>query len=66
MKQWVDLWKRTGPLLDELRDEDIRNADTQNAVEALSDAFDSALRHFSPRTTSGLVEMQRIFSRIKK
>jgi hypothetical protein len=60
-KRWAAGWKRAGARLEELRDEDIRNTNTVDAMVSLSDAFNSAL-HFSPaqNKTSGLVDFYRI------
>ena len=64
-RQWVRNWKAVGPVLEELRAEAIRRTDTALAIEQLSDAFESARRHWSPPATSGLVEQQRLFARLR-
>jgi len=65
MRQWVRNWQATGPVLERLRAEAIRNADTAAAIEQLSDAFESTRRQCPPATTSGLVEQQRWFARLR-
>jgi len=65
IRRWVAGWQKAGPLLERLRAEAIRNSDTAVAIEQLSDAFESALRHYPPAATSGLVEQQRIFARLR-
>jgi len=65
VRQWVRNWQVVGPILERLRDEAIRNADTATAIEQLSDAFESARLHWTPPTTSGLVEQQRLFARLR-
>ena len=52
-------------MLERLRNEAIRNTDTAAAIEQLSDAFESARLHWIPPTTSGLVEQQRLFARLR-
>ena len=52
-------------MLERLRDKAIRNSDTAKAIEQLSDAFESARRHYRPATTSGLVEQQRLFAKLR-
>jgi len=64
IRRWLAGWQTAGPMLERLRAEAIRNSDTAAAIEQLSDAFESALRHYPPATTSGLVEQQRIFARL--
>jgi hypothetical protein len=64
IRRWLAGWQTAGPILERLRAEAIRNSDTAVAIEQLSDAFESALRHYPPVATSGLVEQQRIFARL--
>jgi hypothetical protein len=65
MRQWVQNWEAVGPVLERLRAEEIRSSDTAKAIEQLSDAFESARREWSPPPTSGLVEQQRLFARLR-
>lgn len=65
MREWVRNWEAAGPVLEELRAEAIRRTDTAAAIEQLSDVFESARRHWPPPTTSGLVERQRLFARLR-
>ncbi len=66
VRQWVRNWEAVAPVLEELRAEAIRDSDTAAAIEQLSDAFESARRHWSPPATSGLVEQQRWFARLRR
>ena len=59
MKQLVRLWEQNGPLLERVRQEDIRNANTQQSILMFQESFRIALRDLPPRTTSGLEEWQR-------
>jgi hypothetical protein len=63
--QWITGWQAAAPVLEKLLIEVIRNSDTAKAIEQLSDAFDSALLHYPPSKTSGLVEQQRFFARCR-
>jgi len=65
VRQWIRNWEAAGPVLERLRDEAIRNADTAVAIEQLSDAYESARRYWKPPATSGLVEQQRWFARLQ-
>jgi hypothetical protein len=64
IRKWLAGWQTAGLVLERLRVEAIRNSDTAAAIEQLSDAFESALRHYPPSATSGLVEQQRLFARL--
>ncbi|NUN96722.1 MAG: hypothetical protein HUU16_11170 [Candidatus Omnitrophica bacterium] len=61
-KRLVQLWATAGPELERIRAEALRDKPYDPAeVEALLSLGDQA--DLPPRTTSGLVEMQRIFMR---
>jgi hypothetical protein len=66
VQQWIQNWETAGPVLQRLREEAICNTDTAAAIEMLSDAFESARLHWTPPTTSGLVEQQRWFARLRR
>jgi len=59
MVEYVRRWRKLGPLLEEIRDEEVRRANTQEAILMMDQAFKIALRDLPPRETSGLVEWQR-------
>ena len=65
LHQWVRNWQKVGPILERLRDEEIRNTDTAAAIEQLNDAYESARLHWTPPKTSGLVEQQRWFAKLR-
>ena len=62
----VEAWKRAGPELERLRREDIRQVDTIKSMPAFDGAFESAVSHFPPQPTSGLIEQQRLFGVLLK
>ena len=62
----VDAWRRAGPELERMRREDIRRADTARSIPAFDGLFESAVRDFPAKLTSGLVEQQRYFHRGKR
>jgi hypothetical protein len=65
VRQWVNNWAAAAPTLERLRREAIRSANTAVAIEQLSDAFESARSHWRSPATSGLVEQQRLFARLR-
>ena len=65
VRRWVACWRAAAPILEKLRKDAIRNCDTAQAIEQLSDAFESALLHYPPKNTSGLVEQQLLFARCR-
>lgn len=65
MRRWVETWLRTGTQLDEIRRREIESADTQEAVRRLFGSA-SAFHSLPPRTTSGLVEQQAWFAKLRR
>ncbi len=65
VRQWIRNWEAARPTLERLRDEAIRNTDTTAAIEQLNDAYESARLHWKPPATSGLVEQQRWFAKLR-
>ena len=61
MKHWVENWKTLGPELERMREEDVRNANTQSSIRALKGMALMSLPNHPPKPTSGLVEQQRWF-----
>jgi len=65
-RQYVRLWADNGPLLEELRDQEIRQADTAVSIQMFELAFRMALRELPPRDSSGLVEWQDFMCRWRR
>jgi hypothetical protein len=65
LRAWVDAWASTGPALQAVRDQELLAVDTVAAVQALAGAFGEACRCLGPRTTSGLVEQQRLLQHLR-
>ncbi len=62
-QEYVRIWKENGPLLDAIRDEEIRNANTIQSICMFEEAFRIAVRDFPPEPWSGLVEWQKYMMR---
>lgn len=65
-KRWAETWKETGPILERLRREELQKVSTVQAMQDLAGAFESAAFSHPPRLTSGLVEQQALFQRLRK
>ena len=61
---FVDAWRIASARLEDLRREDLRDVDVADHILALNGAFEAALAG-PPRTSSGLVEQQAIFARLR-
>ena len=57
---WVEHWARVGPELARIRREELRRYRHEDNIEIIDSLLELGLRHAQPRTTSGLVELQRL------
>lgn len=65
-KRRIQQWADAAPVMQALRDEEVRRTNTTDAILQLNDAFQSALLHYAARETSGLVEQQAWFSKMRR
>jgi len=66
LRQYVRMWAANGPFLEDLRDQEIRQADTAISIQMFELAFRIALRDQPPRDSSGLVEWQDFLCRRRR
>ena len=64
LRAYVERWRLASAKIEELRRQDLRNIDVAKHIEAMNGAFEAALST-QTRTTSGLVEQQAIFAKIR-
>ena len=57
--------ERVGQRLRERKRRELRAIRTEDALRKLAGAFESCRRHFVPSPTSGLVEQQRWFQKLR-
>ena len=62
----VQAWKEAGPQLEAIRRREIRDADNLQVLALLESAFNHALRTMPARQSSGLVEMQEWFAKLRR
>lgn len=65
LKTYINAWREVSPILEAMRDEELRNTPLPVAMAQLSSMIDSAIFLKPLSDTSGLVEMQRILSRLR-
>lgn len=63
LRRFIESWQDTGRILEEMRREKIRNADTVAAIKILDSAFRSALLNRQPTQSSGLIEFQDLLKK---
>ena len=66
MRRWVDTWRDARPALEAIHREEVRTADNLRVLALLEPAFNHALRTLPPRTSSGMVEMQHWFAKLRR
>jgi hypothetical protein len=66
LKEYVENWKRLGPLLERMRAEEFHKKDLAQTLMSLSDASEAALRLYPAKPTSGMIEMQKYFIRSRE
>jgi hypothetical protein len=66
VKEWVEAWRRAGPQLERMRREELRAFRYEDHVEAIEGLLDAAARQAEPRPSSGLVEQQRWFQKVRQ
>ena len=64
MRHWVETGKRAGPELEEIRRREIESTHTRKAIRQIFGG--AAMANLEPRTTSGLIEQQAWFARLRK
>jgi hypothetical protein len=66
IERWIDDWRRVAPILKQIKEDEIRNADYESQLPILDSMLQWAVDHASPRQSSGLVEQQRIFKKLRQ
>ena len=66
LREYARLWASNHRFLEDLRDQEIRQADTASAIRMFEQAFRIALRDLPPRGSSGLVQWQDFARRYQR
>ena len=66
MKQWVENWKRVGPILEQLEAEELRSPEYENGLGDFTPLLDWCCERSVPTEESGLIEQQRLFMKARK
>ena len=62
-KGWVEHWRRLGPKLEAIRRWELRHFNYEEQLPIIDALLQLGVDHAVPRSTSGLVELQRILAR---
>jgi len=65
MKAWVETWKRAGPALRAAKVRELQAHDYGKDCQLIDDMLQWAVDHAQERPSSGLVEQQRFFRKMR-
>jgi hypothetical protein len=65
-RQWVAAWQAAGPELERIRRQELRRIDGKKTIALLCGSADYRVPPRAPKPTSGLVEQQRWFSKLRR
>ena len=65
-RRWVRTWQEAAPRLEAIRRQELRQLDAYTAISWLCGSADYTVAPRAPRPTSGLIEQQRLFSRLRR
>jgi hypothetical protein len=64
-RRWVKTWREAAPKLEAIRRRELRELDAFSAISMLCGPADYREGPREPKPTSGLVEQQRLFARLR-
>lgn len=64
-RRWVETWRRAGAALEQVRRRELRALDVTAAIALLTGPADYTQPPRCPRESSGLVEQQRWFAKVR-
>ena len=65
LRDYAARWQLAAPLLDAQRDEDVRRSDTAASIASFGRLWNDAIKKSPPTDTSGLVEQQQLFRKLR-
>ncbi len=65
-RRWVQTWRHAAPRLEAIRRQELRALDAFTAISWLCGPADYREGPRAPKPTSGLIEQQRLFARLRK
>lgn len=64
-RRWMQAWRRAGPALERVRRAELRAFRYEDNYRLVDALLQMACDFGTPRTTSGLVEQQRLFGKLR-
>ena len=66
IRQWAQTWKQVGPELETIRLREVHDEDNLLSLQLLARAFNQATSTHQPDDSPGMVEMQRLFAKLRR
>ena len=66
LRNYAETWKRAGAALKEIKRRELRSYDYAANQRLLDEMLNWACEHAQPRLSTGLVEQQRVFMKLRK
>jgi len=63
MEKWVKTWKQATPALQDIRKNELSTFEFSKNYKLIDDMLQYACEHGEERTTTGLIEQQRLFKK---
>ena len=64
--EWVKTWAKTGPLLDQIRQRELRQMTYEQRITAIASVMQISSPASASNVISGLVEQQRLFRKARQ
>ena len=64
IKNWVECWTKAEEVMFNLKERELLNCDVSKSIASFDLAFKSAIKNEPLKPYSGLIEQQKIFSRL--
>ncbi len=65
-KAWVENWAKVGPQLEAIRRRELRAMTYEDRIKLIDSLLQIGCTFGKPRTTSGMVEQQRLFQKARR
>ena len=65
-REWVENWAKAGPKLEAIRRRELRAMTCEERIRAIDTLLQIGCRFAKPRTSSRLVEQQRLFQKARQ
>lgn len=66
IRQSIENWKEVNRVQERLRVRDLRSGGLAAMLLSLTDVTEASVRAHPPKPTSGIIEMQRLFTKLRK